>query len=222
MSATLRLTDFLSNKSLFPKTPESITVGSRQYPVTNHFARRTHSNYMGEAFKKVCKIHARLPPGGILVFLTGQNEIQALCKRLNKRWSPKALAQRKAAREQALRSQQENSDSESEAGEEADETPMPKQHQDVEAEEVDLGQDQDLPLDVDEDRTAGQDADEEDLESDSDSESDPMEQQDSDLWQEESDGLSLSGIRKFFFLADHNDIFDRTTLHLAVVFALAS
>lgn len=31
---------------------------------------------------QVCKIHRQLPPGGILVFLTGQQEVEQLCKRL--------------------------------------------------------------------------------------------------------------------------------------------
>lgn len=188
MSATLRLTDFLSNKSLFPKTPESISVGSRQYPVTTHFARRTHSDYMGEAFKKVCKIHARLPPGGILVFLTGQNEIQALCKRLNKRWSPKALAQRKAARDQAMRAREGDDDDEGDDDEDEDQATLVRNKQDAEAEDVDLGQERDLALDIDEDRTAAEEADEEDLESDAGSEDEGMEG-DTEMLEEESDGM---------------------------------
>jgi hypothetical protein len=31
---------------------------------------------------QVCQIHERLPPGGILVFLTGQREVEHLCRRL--------------------------------------------------------------------------------------------------------------------------------------------
>ena len=31
---------------------------------------------------QVCKIHRELPAGGILVFLTGQREVEHLCKRL--------------------------------------------------------------------------------------------------------------------------------------------
>jgi ATP-dependent RNA helicase DHX37/DHR1 len=34
------------------------------------------------AFKKVKKIHQELPPGGVLVFLTGKKEILYVCKRL--------------------------------------------------------------------------------------------------------------------------------------------
>ncbi len=44
---------------------------------------------MNEAFKKVCKIHKRLPPGGVLVFLTGQQEIEGLCRKLKQKFPPK-------------------------------------------------------------------------------------------------------------------------------------
>lgn len=44
------------------------------------------ADYAGEAYKKVCKIHARLPVGGILVFMTGQAEIMGLCRKLEKRY----------------------------------------------------------------------------------------------------------------------------------------
>ena len=83
MSATLRITDFLENPNLFRSgTPPLIQAEGRQYPVTTHFARRTQRDYIDEAFEKVCKGHRKLPPGGMLVFLTGQNEITALSKRL--------------------------------------------------------------------------------------------------------------------------------------------
>ncbi|KAL7976010.1 hypothetical protein Chor_008219 [Crotalus horridus] len=50
-------------------------VDARQFPVTVHFNKRTPlDDYSGECFRKVCKIHRMLPPGGILVFLTGQAE----------------------------------------------------------------------------------------------------------------------------------------------------
>ena len=84
MSATLRVSDFLANPNLFPSgTPPLIQTEGRQYPVTIHFARRTRRDYSEEAFEKICKGHRKLPPGGMLVFLTGQNEITALAKRLN-------------------------------------------------------------------------------------------------------------------------------------------
>ena len=36
------------------------------------------------AFRKVCRVHRELPPGGVLVFLTGQREVEALCRRLRR------------------------------------------------------------------------------------------------------------------------------------------
>lgn len=83
MSATLRVTDFTANHHLFPEPPPVINVDARQYPVTIHFNKKTNlHDYVTEAFKKVSKIHQRLPPGGILVFLTGQEEIRNLVRRL--------------------------------------------------------------------------------------------------------------------------------------------
>ncbi|KAI5818764.1 P-loop containing nucleoside triphosphate hydrolase protein [Pyronema omphalodes] len=82
MSATLRVSDFVENKTLFKIPPPMLKVDARQHPVTIHFSRRTASDYVEEAFKKVCRINRRLPPGGVLVFLTGQQEILTLMKKL--------------------------------------------------------------------------------------------------------------------------------------------
>ncbi len=71
MSATLRVADFTSNLKLFPQPPPVLQVDARQFPVTIHFSKKTHADYVTEAFRKVCKIHRTLPPGGILVFMTG-------------------------------------------------------------------------------------------------------------------------------------------------------
>ncbi|KAK2522757.1 hypothetical protein Q9233_010116 [Columba guinea] len=85
MSATLRVEDFTDNKRLFAVTPPVIQVDARQFPVTVHFNKKTPlDDYSGECFRKVCKIHRMLPPGGILVFLTGQAEVHSLCRRLRK------------------------------------------------------------------------------------------------------------------------------------------
>ena len=86
MSATLRVSDFAENKTLFSSPPPVIHIGVRQHPVTIHFNRRTVSDYVTEAVKKTIKIHTRLPPGGILVFLTGQNEITGVCRKLEARF----------------------------------------------------------------------------------------------------------------------------------------
>ncbi|KAI0244058.1 putative ATP-dependent RNA helicase DHR1, partial [Massospora cicadina] len=99
MSATLRVQDFVGNTALFPDAPPPVlTVEARQHPVTVHFNKRTpEHDYVGEAMKKIVKIHTRLPAGGILVFLTGQNEILDLCRRLHRRFpSQTALAKHAA------------------------------------------------------------------------------------------------------------------------------
>ncbi|XP_076585956.1 putative ATP-dependent RNA helicase DHX37 [Chaetodon auriga] len=85
MSATLRVEDFTDNTKLFSTPPPVIKVDARQFPVTIHFNKRTPlEDYTGEVFHKTCKIHRMLPPGGILVFLTGQAEVHGLCRRLRK------------------------------------------------------------------------------------------------------------------------------------------
>jgi len=83
MSATLRVSDFTENPNLFKSgTPPIVQAEGRQFPVTVHFARKTQRDYVDEAFHTVGRGHKKLPPGGMLVFLTGQNEITALAKRL--------------------------------------------------------------------------------------------------------------------------------------------
>jgi len=83
MSATLRTADLIENKTLFRNAiPPIVQAEGRQYPVVTHFSRRTERDYLEEAFNKVSRGHRKLPPGGMLVFLTGQNEIMALAKRL--------------------------------------------------------------------------------------------------------------------------------------------
>lgn len=105
MSATLRVSDF-QNPVLFSTPPPIIHVEARQYPVGVHFAKKTELiDYVGAAYKKVVQIHKRLPEGGVLVFLTGQQEIEELCGRLNRvlvsengliiSFSPAAVAKRK-------------------------------------------------------------------------------------------------------------------------------
>ena len=83
MSATLRISDFTENKRLFrSEPPPLLKAEGRQYTVTNHFARQTQRDYVEEMYRKVVRGHRKLPPGAMLVFLTGQGEIAHLAKRL--------------------------------------------------------------------------------------------------------------------------------------------
>jgi len=99
MSATLRVSDFTANTTLFKTPPPIINITARQHPVTIHFSRRTLPDYVSEAVKKTIKIHTRLPPGGILVFLTGQTEIAGMCRKLEARFSREAIKQRDSKRQ---------------------------------------------------------------------------------------------------------------------------
>ncbi|CAK9300649.1 unnamed protein product [Gordionus sp. m RMFG-2023] len=84
MSATLRIKDFTENQKLFKGYVPVIKIPSKKHPVTIHYNISTPMNdYVQEAYRKVCKIHNRLPPGDILVFLTGRAEIMNLCKALD-------------------------------------------------------------------------------------------------------------------------------------------
>ncbi|PKA58403.1 putative pre-mRNA-splicing factor ATP-dependent RNA helicase [Apostasia shenzhenica] len=84
MSATLRVEDFTSNRKLFHQTPPVLEVPIRQFPVTVHFSRKTPEDYLGQAYKKILSIHKKLPPGAILAFVTGQREVEFLCKKLRR------------------------------------------------------------------------------------------------------------------------------------------
>uniref|UniRef100_A0A1Q3F0A1 RNA helicase n=1 Tax=Culex tarsalis TaxID=7177 RepID=A0A1Q3F0A1_CULTA len=84
MSATMRVKDFTENRNLFAKVPPVINVESRQFPVTVHFSKTTPSDYLREAYSKVVKVHTKLPEGAILVFLTGQKEVNYVVKKLRR------------------------------------------------------------------------------------------------------------------------------------------
>jgi ATP-dependent RNA helicase DHX37/DHR1 len=81
MSATMQVDEFLESSHFKPK-PGFVKVEARQYPVTVYHTKRTYSDHIEEAFKMICKIHRKLPDGGVLVFLTGKREINYLCNKL--------------------------------------------------------------------------------------------------------------------------------------------
>ena len=87
MSATLShgVDSFLQNEKLwkpFGGPPPVVEAEGRQFPVTVHFARKTRRDYVDEVVEKVTRGHKKLPPGGMLMFLTGQQEISTVAKRL--------------------------------------------------------------------------------------------------------------------------------------------
>lgn len=96
MSATLRTSDFTENTFLFHQPPPVIKVDARQFPVNVHFAKRTPDNYLQAAYRKVCSIHSKMPKGGILIFVTSQMDVKALCKKLRQKF-PQASASKTAS-----------------------------------------------------------------------------------------------------------------------------
>ena len=113
MSATMRVGDFQS-PVLFPTgLPPVISVEARQYPVTTHFSKRTETrNYLQEVHKKVCQIHRKLPEGGVLVFLTGKQEILYMCHKLNRSLNKKGRQAGKGDQQAAAAEQPQTAQSE--------------------------------------------------------------------------------------------------------------
>lgn len=158
MSATLRISDFMSNPNLFRNgAPPLVQAEGRQYPVTVHFARRTRRDYVEEAFKKVTRGHKKLPPGGFLIFLTGQGEIKQLVKRLK----------------QTFRSTQGADQSQAKVQITAAEAPM--EAEDFDLGDVDAEANKNDDFDEDEDELRIKGVDNEDEESESENEFDPEE-----------------------------------------------
>lgn len=133
------------NKTLFATPPPTINVAGRQHPVTVHFSRRTRPDYVAEAVRKAVKIHNRLPPGGILIFLTGQSEVTGVCRKLEARFGPKALSERKRKHSAVTKGQRASGDSNFGTS-----TAVSANQGDLEAEDMDFGvRREELATDVD-------------------------------------------------------------------------
>uniref|UniRef100_A0A182QEV2 RNA helicase n=1 Tax=Anopheles farauti TaxID=69004 RepID=A0A182QEV2_9DIPT len=126
MSATLRVQDFTENKKLFLETPPVISIDSRQFPVTVHFNKTTPADYLREAFMKTVKIHTKLPEGGILVFLTGQKEVNTMVRKLRKMF-PVRLNDEKKPKPVAEEGKDEDAEQTEDEEDEFDDIPRKKQ-----------------------------------------------------------------------------------------------
>ena len=82
MSATLRAEDFTQNTALFKTPPPKISVEGRQFETECRFNQTTPDDYVAAALKKAAWIHENKPQGGILVFLTGQQEVNQVVRKL--------------------------------------------------------------------------------------------------------------------------------------------
>ena len=75
-SATMNAERF---STFYGSAPQFIIPG-RTFPVDVLFSNTPCEDYVDSAIKQVLKIHIQQPPGDILVFMTGQEEIETCCE----------------------------------------------------------------------------------------------------------------------------------------------
>ncbi|DBB04577.1 hypothetical protein WJX77_008716 [Trebouxia sp. C0004] len=80
MSATLEAEKF---QGYFLDAP-LMKVPGRLHPVEIFYTQEPERDYLEAAIRTVVQIHVCEPPGDILVFLTGEEEIEDACKKINK------------------------------------------------------------------------------------------------------------------------------------------
>ncbi|KAF9929296.1 putative ATP-dependent RNA helicase DHR1 [Linnemannia zychae] len=116
------------------------------YGLTIHFNKRTPEvDYVTEAFKKVSKIHTKLPEGAILVFLSGQGEIMQLVKKLRKKFpfnnpnTPHINKPGNTKKSQNGKPVEDKSTSQEEAAKDEANQELDPRNEDVELEDMALG-----------------------------------------------------------------------------------
>ena len=80
-SATMNAAQF---SSFFSHSP-IYTIPGRTFPVDIMYAKSPSQDYVESAVKQALTIHLTMPPGDILIFLTGQEDIQATCYAMQER-----------------------------------------------------------------------------------------------------------------------------------------
>ena len=74
-SATMNAEKF----SLFFGGAPIFEIPGRIFPVHKHFEKAAVNDYVDIAVKKAVAIHLQQPPGDILIFMTGQEDIECTC-----------------------------------------------------------------------------------------------------------------------------------------------
>lgn len=59
------------------------TIPGRTFPVEMFHSKSPCEDYVDSAVKQVLQIHLSLPPGDVLVFMTGQEDIEITCQVIN-------------------------------------------------------------------------------------------------------------------------------------------
>lgn len=77
-SATLEAEKF----SLYFNDCMIFTIPGRSYPVEIFYTKEPEPDYLEASIDTTMQIHLTEPPGDILVFLTGQEEIDTACSML--------------------------------------------------------------------------------------------------------------------------------------------
>lgn len=80
-SATMnsqKFAEFFGNAPIF-------NIPGRTFQVTYNFSKTMHEDYVDAAVKKAIEVHLQYPLGDILVFMTGQEDIEATCLLLHER-----------------------------------------------------------------------------------------------------------------------------------------
>lgn len=84
MSATLESDTFLKYFSTESQICPLLTVPGRVFPVDIFYSREAESDYVEAAVRTAVEIHHGEPPGDILVFLTGEEEIEIACEKIRR------------------------------------------------------------------------------------------------------------------------------------------
>ncbi len=69
-----------SQFSTFYGSAPCFTIPGRTFPVELFHAKSPCEDYVDSSVKQVLQIHVSLPPGDILVFMTGQEDIEITCQ----------------------------------------------------------------------------------------------------------------------------------------------
>lgn len=75
-SATLNADTFAA---FFGGSAPIFRIPGRTFPVEKYFAKTPCEDYVDAAVKQILAIHLSFPPGDVLVFMTGQEDVEATC-----------------------------------------------------------------------------------------------------------------------------------------------
>jgi ATP-dependent RNA helicase DHX8/PRP22 len=85
MSCAYQSLSVTCHRALTHCCPQIFTIPGRTYPVEVLYTKEPESDYLDASLITVMQIHLSEPPGDILLFLTGQEEIDTSCEILYER-----------------------------------------------------------------------------------------------------------------------------------------